>query len=1295
MQVLDSQLVPAPWDLLISVPLALAGDPPAAASVAHSLEHLTRHHLSRGDRPRAFSPPELWKQRWLEIVLIGCELAVTLGVEHNIILPVVQELRAEFGSDLAFTSPAAIDRLLRTWLLEQHLSRTDSSLDALLKLLQLNHEQGGPASRPARGSYEDAQRREELTDIIRVLFPVYAGRLGLLTAGNEQPTGPDRLAQQLPGLRSEYSRIDYSHRFSGLRPCVARTVMQLMILPGIPVDLLLQHATDMLTERDGTGPGTDLVPLLQYALLRRGAHGLVIDVVAKQCQLIREAHWASSDKVERLISLSRLLMRVSSEDAKVLFVMASELTSEMDREVFDQIETLAHMATSASELSTEVRRDTAVELFRFVSGAAERLSSYGDFPCQAAVTAMARLSVPLALAAVARWTDGGAADLEETLQPLLRAGLDLRELSPELAIALAMLLETPDESLPSRILGARQGTNPSLAEELARDCLLHVPQQARLDFAREVLAGVGAPSSAASAEVHDLQALVDFLDRLGDAHGTAPDERLQRPAHGVQWIDDLAATRFTSPESISGALKMLREAGSYSDSQSLIEMAKRTRGSDRVDYLRALAALDPTTVWAPDLARAVVSALDTWKGTPAVEAWRSQELPAFLIHWFHFLARGIKEGYSCLADLLAAMPSSPTDRLQVISQALESSGLSLGSRDLYGVAERMLGDTPPAASATLLTWYTERLAQRLPQDSATTINPNDVPDAVTAAAARFLFALLGDIDTRVRWRAAHVLRRLARLGTTIVLNAVVANWDRTDDLSFRAPDAPYYWLAARLWLMIALDRIAGEVPTAVMPHVETLARIVSDATLPHLLIREYAKRAILRLQANGHSHAGIDLETVAKVNTPLLARRRSRRPAARTRPADVNRGRAFDFDIMDTVPYWYEPIVDLFRGLRMDQFLDRAEHWIQSEWNARPNAHWWALEPRKGRYDERRFGSWSHRHGSLPIVERYGTYLEWHAMMCVVGDLLQTHAIAMPDDDDEGFDGWLATFLPTNSDYWLSDLRQPVPLEERFWARDSRADDAWLGQAHRRESAAEVGIGRAGRPDWIVVAAYYTAQWPTRKREVRITSALVSPATAGSLRRALETVSDPWDYRLPNEGDDMEIDADPYRLIGWLEDKHVEMQFDTNDPLRHQARPPNDLPGRRVTRLFNLTQQPGPRLNWAAEPGNRSCIIAEVWSDFPERDDDRRPRPTGSNGWRLWIRRANLQAFLIDQGMDLLCEVQLERRVFDPYSSRFDRDRDKKTRRLDHVLLLRGDGQLEAATGRSGTWTTARGRARA
>lgn len=171
----------------------------------------------------------------------------------------------------------------------------------------------------------------------------------------------------------------------------------------------------------------------------------------------------------------------------------------------------------------------------------------------------------------------------------------------------------------------------------------------------------------------------------------------------------------------------------------------------------------------------------------------------------------------------------------------------------------------------------------------------------------------------------------------------------------------------------------------------------------------------------------------------------------------------FHFDSTDTVPYWYEPLVRYFPGLQMNQFLNRAEHWILGQWKARPDANWWDLEPRKARYDERRYSLWDHRHGSMPIVERHGTYLEWHAMMCVAGELLESRALAKSDEASQTFDDWLARFLQTEPHCWLSDHREPVPLEVRLWAQDSRPEGEWLRDARADEFIPELGIGKDGR----------------------------------------------------------------------------------------------------------------------------------------------------------------------------------------------------------------------------------------
>ena len=74
-----------------------------------------------------------------------------------------------------------------------------------------------------------------------------------------------------------------------------------------------------------------------------------------------------------------------------------------------------------------------------------------------------------------------------------------------------------------------------------------------------------------------------------------------------------------------------------------------------------------------------------------------------------------------------------------------------------GIAGRM-----DAAQVTAR--YADRLLQRIPAHDKDKWDLSDIPTESAAGLARFLYALMGDVDVRTRWRAAHALRRLARLG---------------------------------------------------------------------------------------------------------------------------------------------------------------------------------------------------------------------------------------------------------------------------------------------------------------------------------------------------------------------------------------------------------------------------------------------------------------------------------------------------------------------------------------------------
>ena len=101
---------------------------------------------------------------------------------------------------------------------------------------------------------------------------------------------------------------------------------------------------------------------------------------------------------------------------------------------------------------------------------------------------------------------------------------------------------------------------------------------------------------------------------------------------------------------------------------------------------------------------------------------------------------------------------------------------------------------------------TQRLRSRLPAEDQSLCSIIEIPDGnkVEEVIARFLFALMSDIDTRVRWLAAHSLRQMAKLGCFEIVKATVSQSCRVKDDAFRDPNGPFYFLAAKLWLIISV-----------------------------------------------------------------------------------------------------------------------------------------------------------------------------------------------------------------------------------------------------------------------------------------------------------------------------------------------------------------------------------------------------------------------------------------------------------------------------------------------------------
>ena len=268
---------------------------------------------------------------------------------------------------------------------------------------------------------------------------------------------------------------------------------------------------------------------------------------------------------------------------------------------------------------------------------------------------------------------------------------------------------------------------------------------------------------------------------------------------------------------------------------------------------------------------------------------------------------------------------------------------------------------------------------------------------------------MGDCDLRLRWRAAHAVRRLARTGDEVTLAALVAEYNRREEPVFRGRDFEFYWLAARLWFVVAWDRVAAERPELASRVGPKLLRIALDDSFPHLLVRSFARDACEKLAATGHlslttdessSLACVNETPVPRVPADPGVRKTIGGFGHRDGFAYDHNSRRFKFDTTDTLPYWYAPILNSFATVDGEHLLREAERWIIDVWGYSGDLRNFVQARRRGRFNDRDWGLSMNRHGSKPTLERLKTHLEWHAMWCATGELLKTEPLVPRSEDN-------------------------------------------------------------------------------------------------------------------------------------------------------------------------------------------------------------------------------------------------------------------------------------------------------
>ena len=1298
--------IPTPWALFLLIPLALAGKEVDLARLESSVASLLRRGLIPVDSLRDTLSDDNPTAEYLDTILTTCEVVVTRGGDPTRVAPVLQQfthpdLRRR---DRLFTSQVSlIDFTLRAHSLLERLASRKMALETYW--VDPPEPPGElPSKRGEQLKRGDAEKKKELQDFIGPLVDLYDVRsqalIGLIS--------PEEVDTQLRNAITYYHNQEYrlsnNFRAQEMRTRAALSITRLMAIPSLDRTALLERASSLLSTRADPFDSAETQIFASLAL-DRSLHQKILSTITERAKAVRRARTSAENKLTALIRFARLLLPISDGDAGSLFNEAIDVAGEVNAEAIHEISLFTPLVRHAvGSMSIEERRAVARDLAIVVSDVSVRLSRYDGFPWVEIAEALTNLDICLALAAAARWEDSSIVDCDTFLPPLLDTGLSRHELSPVQVSALSPLLDRLSVKLTMHIIeeASRQQGDlelKALAEELAKDEVLRFGQGIRREVSEKLSSLLARCAPGFWLDRLVRATAFHHIERPVRASSPREEERLCSPGK-VERPDpldsiDWAVHRFVSAEEIHDVISRVHAAAQASEAfVSISTILDRIRNaislSDRTRHLEALSHSESQEVSDYAMARAITKCIDEWREGPSVSHWCRERLMQVVVDQLPGFSRWLANGDSPLPALLEKA-GVPAHYISVaLIEGMERHVDRLNAPTVYALIGLVGQYCEPEDAAQVIKRYADRLVQRIPAAERENWDLTNIPTEAVGGVARFLYALMGDVDVRIRWRAAHVARRLARLGDTSVIHKIVELYGRTSEPSFRQPDAPFYWLAARFWLMMTLDRIAAETPSVVGRHGQWLLEIASDNEFPHLLIRSFAKSATCKLVESGALVLdATQRDALQRANTSPVRRKKRRTPSRR----DFNRyrqrerqERRFSFDPLDTLPYWYSGAVGRFADLDSEEFLDVAERWIVDHWGVQGEIWRWDQEPRQRRFSN--YSISSHSHGVLPILERFHTYLEWHAMWCAIGELMQTRALARAGEDYYGtFEHWLAREGITSSPLWLADLHGPKPLEDRLWFAPKEDVNAWIEGVGEDDFLAELGL--ISDDGTIVVGGYHDTRSRNFMLSVRVETAMVSPDTASALVRALQTVDDSWDYRIPPAGHDLEIDVAPYTLVGWLIDVEHELGIDERDPLRYGVRAIECRPSHMPETALNLRFVHSDQARWVDASRGKTVFVYEVWGDNrgDEREDSFRYSETvRSSGWRLRADREKLRTLLTEVGLDLIVEIEITRRNKGYDYSRYDEEETREAR-FDKVILLRKDGTIEAAEGRLGTWT--------
>jgi NACHT domain len=984
-------------------------------------------------------------------------------------------------------------------------------------------------------------------------------------------------------------------------------------------------------------------------LARRSTLHTLAGEQALQARKLIEAENDVTERASLYADLGRAMLPASIDEASVYFRYGLEQMDAIgsgDQEFTNELLLFA-AAMKGSELG-ENELHTLTNICELNMGEEPEKFGWCAF-----AKGMSRVAGPRVLAKLSRWDDRSKIDLEHTLLPYLTALIADGKIDSEVALCLNRLARPVEywhcgtQEL-AEILRSKGAMNKS---EIIAELIKKYEDDYHSifnDSIVETFASLAGDTLGSTSETTAyLAAALKRQADLRDAHNEhmnyrgVPDTQLikrldNEKSHARVGLQTIAAA--TDPAnliSLTEAIKAATDLEGIFDFKGEFFAALRAKVpfGRRTEYIRHFCGLEIFNFYWK--LTELKECRDSWVSSSAAlgPVFKDQALVLIQLHADDLMSHGRLSGFKL--NEIADLTGVPAVALVLeLIKVFARPGISVPSAVWLALGSFVVEEADEGQGQIALTRLLRSDAARLTNkvvDGAwkSGLYPEDNVEEV---AVGLVWRMLGAPYAEGRWRAAHSIRCFARFGRWNIVDALASRLLNEETAGpFQAGELSFYFMHARLWLLIAFARMALDYPKEITRYKDSLLQVVEERD-PHVLMRHFAARALLACVDAGDLK--LPTNTVTRLREvdlspyPRLKQKTKKgddfyqgRPSSAKKPK-------FEFDLdYDFHKNDVDSLSSVF-GKPLWEVEDRMSEIVHK---LAPNVS--GMHETGGRPRERE------HHGLTTAYHTYGQQLGWHALFFAAGKLLKNSPVTNDSwYEEDPWRYWMSHYLLTRDDgLWLSDGMDRRPLDtDMILLEKGEKDLALTGDSEKLLRL--VGFTSRIGKEIVVEGSWRSAD----NIRVHISSALVPHDEAERLARELVR-EEPMRVWLPiyeeNEWEeesprinDRENDYTP-----WMVRRSREARLDEHDPFGAPCANSRARVSRDYASALSLSTDDSFSRTWQ-DKRKRIAVRAQAWGR-ENKDSENGPYP----GLRLLVSAPFLREVLKKFGKDLLLLISLER----------------------------------------------------